>query len=173
MGLTRIFTATSADGFIADQNGSTDWLAGFDPGLYGFDTFVAGVGAIILGRRTYEFTLTFDDWPYGDTRAFVLTSRPLASAATSVVAVSGGISQAVDAAKRVTDGDVWIVGGAMTMRAALEAGLVDMIDLFHVPTLLGSGLALMDALERPIKVTLDGIETFGDGVIKASYRPQK
>ncbi len=169
-GLVRIFTATSADGFIADHDGSTEWLAGFDPGLYGFDTFVDGVGSVVLGRRTYEFTLAFDDWPYGDKHAFVLTSRPLPGARPGLTPVAGGMAAALAAARAATSGDIWIVGGAMTMRSALEAGVVDAIDLFLVPTLLGSGLSLIDSLPHPVKLALDSIETFADGVVKISYR---
>lgn len=165
----RIYTATSADGFIADRDGSTEWLAGFDPTVYGFDSFVAGVGSVVLGRRTYDFTLAFGDWPYGDKHAFVVTSQAIADARPGVVAVKEGLAAAVSAALQASSGDVWIVGGAMTMRTALELDIVDAIDLFLVPTLLGSGLSLIDSLQHPVKLALDSIETFADGVVRISY----
>ena len=54
MARVRFYVATSLDGFIADREGSVEWLAPYDARLYGYDRFLAEVGALIMGRRTYE-----------------------------------------------------------------------------------------------------------------------
>jgi dihydrofolate reductase len=87
------------------------------------------------------------------------------------VFVRTGIEGALKAARNATTKDVWIVGGAATMQAALELGEVDSIELFVVPTLLGSGLPLLSELDQPIGMALEGIETYQDGVVKLGYRP--
>jgi len=50
-----VFIATSADGFIARQDGSLDWLevpeANED---YGFAGFMESVEALVMGRNTYD-----------------------------------------------------------------------------------------------------------------------
>lgn len=63
----RVFIATSLDGYIARPDGSLDWLTSFpvpSQGDYGFDRFMEGISAIVMGRNTYETVLTFGDWPY-------------------------------------------------------------------------------------------------------------
>jgi len=171
MACTRIYVATSADGFIADADGSVEWLASFDPLAYGYESFSAQVGSVILGRRTYEFTQAFGDWPYGDKQAFILTSQELWDLPDNAVFVRTGIEGALKAARNATNKDVWIVGGAATMQAALELGEVDSIELFVVPILLGSGLPLLSQLDQTISMALEGIETYQDGVVKLAYRP--
>ena len=65
MARVRFYVATSLDGFIADREGSVDWLAPYDARLYGYEKFVAEVGALIMGRRTYEMISAIgEDWPY-------------------------------------------------------------------------------------------------------------
>lgn len=171
MALTRIYVAVSADGFIADADGSTEWLAAFNPDAYGYSDFYDQVGAVIIGRRTFEFTQAFGDWPYSDRRAFILTSREIWDLPDNAVFVRNGMAAALEAARKVTSKDIWIIGGAATMRSALALRAVDRIELFVVPTMLGTGLPLLGRLEAPLNMALETLETFQDGVVKLTYRP--
>ena len=48
------------DGFLADEQDSLDWLLVQDidnAGPINYDAFIAGVGAIVMGRTTYEWVL--------------------------------------------------------------------------------------------------------------------
>jgi dihydrofolate reductase len=173
MAQVRFYAAVSADGFIADLNGSTDWLAGFDPARYGFEEFFAAIGSVVVGRRTYDFQRAFDDWPYGSKPVYVLTSKMLANPPPYVTASRDGLAAALAAARARSPGDIWIVGGAVAMRTALAEGLVDLVELFSVPILLGSGLPMFGALERHVPLTLVGLEAFPDGVVKLAYAPQR
>lgn len=67
-----VFIATGLDGFIARPDGSLDWLP-VDGEPHGYDEFMAGIDAIIIGRKTYETVLTFDAWPYGQKQVMVLS----------------------------------------------------------------------------------------------------
>ena len=71
---TQYYTASSLDGFIADQKNSIDWLMQFDDGS-GDDylEFIANVGALAMGSTTYEWLLEHEvrlgaqqqkPWPY-------------------------------------------------------------------------------------------------------------
>lgn len=173
MSRVRFYAAVSADGFIADINGSTDWLSVLDPSRYGFDEFYASVGAVVIGRRTYDFQSAFGDWPYTGKRTFVISSRPLSKAPAKTTAVRSGVIGALAEARSATTADIWIVGGAVVMRTALEAGLVDVIELFSVPILLGTGLPMIGTLEKPVALSLEGLETYPDGVVKLSYIPRR
>jgi dihydrofolate reductase len=60
---TQYFTATSADGFIAAQNDSLEWLfevpRDHDDGAW--EDFIAGVSVMAMGATTYEWVLDHDD----------------------------------------------------------------------------------------------------------------
>jgi len=81
-----VFVGTSVDGFIARANGALDFLpeGGGEP--HGYNEFIASVDAIVIGRNTFETVLGFPEWPYGDKRVVILSSRPL-----DLSAVKGGV----------------------------------------------------------------------------------
>jgi len=60
LGLTQYYTATTLDGFIADEHNSLDWLFTRDReerGPQNYEEFVAEVGALAMGATTYEWIL--------------------------------------------------------------------------------------------------------------------
>jgi dihydrofolate reductase len=170
MARVRFYVATSLDGFIADREGSVEWLAPYDARLYGYDKFISEVGALIMGRRTYELIFAIgEDWPYSGKPVYVLSSTSLGNVPAGVTTTTRGIKAALQQARETTRHDIWIVGGAVTMQSALEEGLVDMVEIFLVPVLLGSGLNLLNDLARRPTLIFDGIEAFPDGVVKLRY----
>ena len=88
MGLTQYYTATTLDGFIADESHSLDWLFTRDQrpdGLLNYRSFIADVGALAMGSTTYEWILDHEfadkdpadwKWPY-DIPCWVFTHRQL------------------------------------------------------------------------------------------------
>jgi dihydrofolate reductase len=113
-----------------------------------------GVGAHVMGRNM--FGPVRGPWPDGSWHGwwgedppyhhdvFVLTHHardPLPmTGGTTFHFVTDGLHAAVERALVAADGaDVRIGGGAATVRAALQAGLVDELDVAIVPVVLGSG----------------------------------
>jgi len=72
-----IFVGTSLDGFIARRNGDLDWLPAGGGEPHGYNEFMTTVDALVIGRNSFEKVLTFEDWPYGDKRVVVLSSRAI------------------------------------------------------------------------------------------------
>jgi dihydrofolate reductase len=106
------------------------------------------VGAVVLGRRTYDVGLQFwRDVPY-PAPSFVLTRerrprRPMRSGEfTFLDDLPTAIARARDAAGT---GTVVLMGVAAS-RSALAAGLVDVVRLDLVPVLLGGGTRLFEDL---------------------------
>ncbi len=103
MARVRFYVATSLDGFIADEEGSVDWLAPYDARLYGYENFLREVGALIMGRRTFELiNAVGEDWPYRGKPVFVLSSHALASAPVGVSASTRGMWEALQQARQST-----------------------------------------------------------------------
>src|SRR5438128_2124297 len=79
-----VFVGTSLDGFIARANGDLDFLPAGGGEPHGYDEFMATVDALVIGRKTFETALTFETWPYGEKRVFVLSTRPRAATKSRV-----------------------------------------------------------------------------------------
>src|ERR1700689_3762644 len=71
------FSGTSVDGFIARPNGNRGFLPEGVCEPHGYNEFIATVDALVIGRKTFETVLAYPEWPYGDKRVVVLSSRPL------------------------------------------------------------------------------------------------
>ncbi|MBI2145334.1 dihydrofolate reductase family protein [Candidatus Woesearchaeota archaeon] len=69
----NLFIACSLDGYIAGPKGEIDWL--FSDGDYGYSKFYKSVDAIIMGRKTYELSLSFDSWPHTGKKTYVLSRK--------------------------------------------------------------------------------------------------
>ena len=53
-----VFIAASIDGFIARPDGAVDWLDHDTQGEdYGFESFMATVDALVMGRNTFAVVL--------------------------------------------------------------------------------------------------------------------
>ncbi len=114
---------------------------------------VAGLGAVITGRTTYDTSLPWwgADGPSGPARrpVFVLTHSapqdpPTGGVYTFVVdGIESALSQAQAAAG---DQAVCIMGGANIGQQFLAAGLVEEISVHLVPVLFGAGTRMFDHL---------------------------
>ncbi len=144
----RVFHDTSGEG----TTGADDDYA---------KAYFTGIGAEIMGAGMFGLHAAGDDpdwrgwWgeePPFHTPVFVLTHTaprpPLEMAGgTTFHFLSATPSEALDAAREAAGGgDVRIGGGPTTVRAFLQAGLVDQLHVAIAPILLGRGIRLWDDL---------------------------
>ncbi|MEN8239828.1 MAG: dihydrofolate reductase family protein, partial [Actinomycetota bacterium] len=134
----------------------------------GFQEFIAGVGALVMGSTTYEQVTSFG-WPYGDLETLVLTGRDLEVPDEAIVSFSGErTGDAISAFATVTDKRIWVVGGGKVVTAALQAGVIDTLELYVMPVVLGRGVPLFtEPCERPL--TLTDSRPFTNGAVKLEY----
>jgi len=167
---TVYYAAVSVDGFIAAADGGVSWLDPFNSPELGYEAFLAKVGAVVLGRATYDQALTFGAWPYPGRAGLVVTSRPMQSLPEGTRAIRAAELPGTLADLRASSkGDVWIVGGARTARACLDSGLVDEIELYIVPCLLGDGIPLLERRNALAPLRLSETRSFGNGVVMVRY----
>jgi dihydrofolate reductase len=165
MGLTRYYTATTLDGFIADPNHSLDWLftRARDPGgPFDYGAFIADVGALALGSTTYEWILDHEGgtWPY-ELPCWVFTHRELRVVPDADVRFARGDVAPVHEELRRAAGDrnVWIVGGGDLAGQFADAGLLDEVLVMIAPVTLGAGAPL---LPRRVELRLEELARNGD-----------
>jgi dihydrofolate reductase len=161
--------AVSLDMRIARADGAVDWLEGFPADEFGFDAFLAGVDAILMGRGTYDAVRGFGDWPYGVRPTVVLTSRPLQDAPPGVVARGGEVAEALAALEADGHARVWVAGGGQVIAAVAAAGRLDVLDLVVVPLVLGEGIPLFPPGAPGFGLRLLAAEPKPSGAVRLLY----
>src|SRR5579863_1108941 len=149
-----VFIGTSVDGFIARPDDKLDFLPADGGEPHGYIEFFASIDTILIGRRTFEIVLAFPEWPYGDKRVVVLSSRALDLSTVSahrIEQMSG--SPAEIAAKLAASGVQHVyVDGGVTIQQFLRAGLIQRLTITRVPVLIGQGIPLFGALPHDIRL---------------------
>lgn len=148
---TVYYTATTLDGFLADERDSLAWLLGqhLDPdGPMSYERFVADVGAVVMGATTYRWIREYqpDAWPYAQP-AWVFTHHApadLPEVPGDVRFVAGDVREHHAAMLEAATGrDVWVVGGGDLAGQLADAGLLDEVLVSIAPVTLGAGRALL------------------------------
>jgi dihydrofolate reductase len=111
-------------------------------------------GAVLVGRRTAEFV---DHWG-GDHHSvpiFVPSHRPPGPSVANyplVTYVTDGIASAMAQAKAAAGDRNVMVHGAYTAQRALEAGVLDELQIHQIPVLFGGGRRLFEVLPSRIEL---------------------
>jgi dihydrofolate reductase len=166
-----VFIATSLDGFIARQDGALDWLPADGGEPHGYTEFMATVDAIVIGRKTFETVLTFDEWPYGKKPVVVLSSRPadLAAPAGAVCDMMAGTPHEVVARLSQRGMKHLYIDGGVTIQRFLEAGLIQRLIITRIPVLLGSGIPLFGPVSRDIRLEHVATRSYPSGMVQSEY----
>jgi dihydrofolate reductase len=181
MGAIQVHEFMSLDGVVDAPTWTFDY--GFDPQMGEVLAAVtAGSGGILLGRTTYEMfepawsTRTVEDDPgapfFNDTTKYVV-SGTLTDATWSNSKVIGPYDpDTLRGLKDEVDGNLYVSGSITLVRAMLDDGLVDELHLFVYPLTRGSGPRLFPEGATPRTFSLGASESYANGVVYLSYRPQ-
>jgi dihydrofolate reductase len=166
-----VFIATSLDGFIARADGSLDWLPAGGGEPHGYDEFMTGVDAVVMGRKTFETVLTFDSWPFGPKPVVVLTSRPSALRAPdgAVCDMMNGTPPEIVARLAARGMKHLYIDGGVTVQGFLRAGLIQRMIITRIPVLLGSGIPLFGPLSREVLLRHVATRAFPSGMVQSEY----
>jgi dihydrofolate reductase len=110
-----------------------------------FKDGVKTVGAIVSGRRTYDYANAWQGSFFIPVPFFVVTHKPPRSVpkgTTKFTFVTDGIKSAVRQAKAVAGDKTVSIMGADTARQCIELKLLDEIIVHVAPFLLGDGVRL-------------------------------
>lgn len=171
----QYYVATSLDGRIADREGGLQWLldVGMDEFMPRYDEFLADVGAIVMGRSTYEFLLAEDptEWPYR-VPSWVLTHADLPALPGADIRWSSGEVAALrgDLLAAAGDRNVWIVGGGGVAGQFAAAGMLDDLLVTVMPVVLGGGPALLEVEGLCPLELVDSTPFPRSGAIELAYR---
>jgi dihydrofolate reductase len=169
-----LYMSMSLDGYIAgpdDNPGNPggdgfdrlhDWL-GVAPDGEAADSArqlmmdeMTATGAVLVGRRTAEQVDHYDGHHHG-VPIFVLSHRPADPSVArhpSVTYETDGIAIAMAHAKTAAGARNVLVHGAHTAQRALEAGLLDELQIHQIPVLFGGGRRLFELLPSSVELEI-------------------
>ena len=173
MSASVLYMSMSVDGYIAGPNDEPgnpggdgfarlhDWLhtpAGelgrpAGPGAEVYDEMQA-TGAVLVGRNTAEQAGHYGGNHHGVPIIVVAHRPPPPSSPSypSVTYVTDGIKSAMERAKAAAGDKDVLVHGADLARQALEAGVLDELQIDQIPVLFGGGRRLFDVLSSRVEL---------------------
>jgi dihydrofolate reductase len=175
----------SADGYVEDAAGEFGWAAPDDELLRFVNDLERPVGTYLFGRRMYETMLYWETahtvpghsplnrefagiWQAADKIVFSTTLQSVSSARTRV---ERSFDPAMIRQLKSAAAHDMTVGGAGLAGQAIKAGLVDELQLFLVPVVVGGG---KQALPSDVRSDLELLDTqrFASGAVYLRYRPK-
>ncbi len=180
---TVYYTASSLDGYIADERHAIDWLMQFpDDGNSSYPEFIARIGALCMGAHTYEWMWQHQigpeaaepmAWPYAQP-TWVFSSRDLPRRPDSDVRFArGDVRDAHATMAEVAAGkDIWVVGGGDLAGQFHDAGLLDEIIITMVPVTLGRGMPLLPRRITSPPLQLASVRQMGPAFVQLHYHVQ-
>jgi dihydrofolate reductase len=166
-----VFIGTSLDGFIARLNGSFDFLPECGGEPHGYNEFIATIDALVIGRNTFETVLAFPEWPYGDKRVVVLSSRPIdfSKVRGGVVEQMGGPPAEIVSELAASGAHHLYIDGGITIQNFLRAGLIERLIITRVPVLIGEGIPLFGTLPQDVRLRHVATQHYPSGLVKSEY----
>lgn len=170
-----VFCGVSLDGFIARKDGGLDWLEGDGPPEdHGYTEFVSTIDAFVFGRNTFDVVLGFGGWFYGEKPVFVLSSRELNEIPEgSVIERLSGDPADIYADLMSRGYQHLYIDGGITIQRFLDAGLIDKIVVSRLPVLIGEGIPLFGKTSRDIRLDLENVREFSNGMVQCVYSVRK
>jgi dihydrofolate reductase len=174
----KVFIARSLDGFIADREGGLDWLHSVpNPEQLdlGYESFIKGVDAVVMGRNTFETVCSFDmEWPYIKP-VFVLSSSLRSvpeKLKASVELLKGTPSGILEQIHQKGYSRLYIDGGR-TIQYFLREDLIDEIVITTIPILLGGGAPLFGELPGAMEFEHVWSRLYLDALVQDCYKRKR
>jgi dihydrofolate reductase len=142
----------------------------------------AASDTMLLGRRTYEEFAAV--WPVrtsaefgpvadvmNNTRKYVVSTTLNNVEWQNSTLVKGDLTEALTELKKQSGKNIAISGSAALVRSLLREGLLDELQLFVCPILVGSGKPLFEAGSPRMPMKLVESQAFSTGVLSLKYAP--
>jgi len=165
-----LYIAMSLDGYIADEKDDLGFLSvvemkGED---YGYSDFINTVDTVIMGRKTYQKTLTFGEFPHKTRKCYVV-SRSITGKDENVEFYNGDLTVMIKNLKEKNGKNIFIDGGAEVVNQLMKLHLIDKYIISIVPIFIGKGISLFNNGRQEENLKLIRSETFPSGLVQLWY----
>jgi dihydrofolate reductase len=174
---------TSLDGYVADESGNFDWAAPDDEVHRFVNDLERPIGTYLYGRRMYETMLYWETahtvadqppvvrdftqiWQAADK---IVYSKTLETASSARTRIERGFDPEAVRQMKARAGRDMSVGGPDLAAQAIRAGLVDDVQLFLVPVVVGGG---NPSFPNHVQLQLELLDErrFGNGTVYVHHR---
>jgi dihydrofolate reductase len=183
-----VSTLVTLDGVLQDPGGFGEIEQGGWSGPY-FDAeaqrialeHLRAADVFLLGRETYQLFKDFWSQAHPGEYTDLLNSIPKLVASTTLTEplewnaslLKGDVAEAVAELKRQPGGEILMYGSAALMRTLMRHDLVDELQVWVHPVVLGDGKKLFGTGFDPTALRLVGTTTLDTGVVIARYQPAR
>ena len=166
----KLYIAVSLDGYIARTDGSLEWIAEMHHTKradHGFNELMESVDTVIMGGKTYHEFIGYQvEWPYKDKTTYVISHHDTNLNETDhVIFLTDDVFKRITALKKEEGKDIWLVGGGKLISMLLNWDLIDEMQIYYVPVILGDGVALFGDKTNMSKWEVTKCERLGKGVM--------
>jgi dihydrofolate reductase len=187
----KLLIQVSVDGYIADENGKTDWMIWnwgsewiWDDELKKeFIALKSTIDTVLLSRKMAEegfiqhwANVPADSAQYAFSKnitaadKIVFTKTLLESTWPNTVLAKGELSQEIRRLKDQPGKDMIVYGGASFVSSLIKENLVDEFYLYVNPIVLGKGLEIFTKIEHRRPLTLISSRSYTCGMAVHQYK---
>lgn len=166
-----LYISCSLDGYIATAEDDLSFLdmAAMEGEDYGYAAFVATVGTVIVGRRTYDKLVSMGvPDPHPGRTMYVITRTPRPSLG-DIHFHTGNVVELVRKLKAEPGKGIYCDGGAELVDTLIKHDLIDRYCITRVPVLLGAGVRLFRDGRPKQVVRLIESQSFPTGLVQCWY----
>jgi dihydrofolate reductase len=175
----------SLDGYVAGPNGEMDWIR-VDEELFDYTQQQTDLADTALyGRVTYEMMDSY--WPgaadqpgaskhdiehsrwYKNAQKFVASRSIMDATGNNTTFIAEELAETIAKLKQSEGKHILLIGSPSVTRILIQAGLIDIYQLFVNPVLLGRGISLFPELNERIGLELKESKQFANGVCGQCY----
>ncbi|MEQ8704044.1 MAG: dihydrofolate reductase family protein [Phaeodactylibacter sp.] len=168
----KLFIATSLDGYIAGPDDDLSFLSRYEGEDFGHAEFSASVDTYLVGRRTYDVVMKIaGNFPAAEQYkyCYVVTRRDMPDQ-PGITFHKGDVVELARQLKTQPGKDIYCDGGAQVIKALMQERLVDTFTLFVMPIFLGEGIRLFPGGIPETEVTLQSVQSYGNGAVRLQYQ---
>lgn len=167
---TTLYMATTANGYIAREDGSVDWAA--EENWQDYFQTIKKKGNLIIGRNTYEI-MPPEEF-IQDCLYIVMTKEKNLSKKTEKLIFTDFSPQEVLWLLENQGYEEAVVGGGSKIDSAfLEAGLIDEVILNVEPIILGKGIPLFSQKDFTVDLALIKAKKLTENLLQLQYMVMK
>ena len=160
-----ITAAVSVDGYIARDDGLTDWVV--DDDLY--EKICKEYGAICMGQITFE---EYGGPAFEGIQHIVLSTKPHEEEYGNVH-YADSVQTVISKAEQLGFNKLLVIGGAKTNQSFWEAGVVSELLLDTHRLVLGTGKKLFGDTTKTAKLTLVSSKQYKEGFEHTVYKVEE
>ena len=162
-----LYNAISIDGFIAKEDGDSEWVSDTDAET--FDKTCKKSGCIFVGRRTFD-QFKGEIYPIQNVTNIVLTTNKNQQPTGENTFYVNSVREAIKTAKEKGHKEAILAGGAKTNESFLKKNLINELILSIHPIALGSGLKIFNNFSGKINLSLIKTENIKNELVYLYYK---